>query len=115
MVVKSIVNYIKRRMGKDMDNNKNSNVVWIFFNCDQYRSTTSMNPFYNRTVYRKRDGRRLLWKKIKNECDKNRIIVPEDKMSDIRSMILEGNPEDANAYIQYGYIVEMLENQEQDK
>lgn len=89
-----------------MDNNK----VWIFFNCNEHNSWETMNPSYNNVVYRKREGRRLLWKKIKDELEKGSIQIPEEKMTDIRKAILEGNPTDPNEYIKYGYIAEMKEN-----
>ena len=93
--------------------NKSNNKVWIFFNCDEYDSWATMNPSYNNIVYRKREGRRLLWKKIKAEYKKNAIQMSVDRMTDIRSAIIDGNPTDANQYIKYGFIAEMLENSEE--
>ena len=84
-----------------------NNTSYVFFNCDEYKSVTTMNPLYNAQVYRKRSGRRALWRKIKDEVASGNIIV--DNMSQVRKLIMFEHPEDANDYITYGIIVPMQE------
>ena len=81
--------------------------AWMFFNCDNNFNWQSMNPTYNHIVYRKREGRRLLWKKIKTEAEAGRIQLNESYMTETRHMILEENPVDANTYINFGRILEI--------
>ena len=89
-----------------------SNAIWMFFNCDKEMSTESMTPLYNTEVYRKkRNGRRALWKKIKSEIADEKIIVNKDDMHDIREAIINGDPVDANEYMTYGLIVELIESE----
>lgn len=113
-MMKNIASEIKRRIiNKEMNmDNVNKGKVWIFFNCDEDKSWATMNPSYNNVIYRKREGRRLLWRKIKADYENNKIQISVDKMSEIRNDILAGRPTDANKYIKYGFIAEMLENQE---
>lgn len=106
--MKNVISEVRRRIA--MKNNKENTKVWIFFNCDEHCSWSTMNPSYNDIVYRKREGRRLLWKKIKDEYEKNNIQISVDRMSDVRSAVIEGNPTDANKYLKYGFIAEMQEN-----
>ena len=82
---------------------------YMFFNCDEQKSATSMNVKYNNVVYRCRNGRRALWKKIKEEIAAGRIFVDEQLRSTVRVHILEGNPEDINDFILYGNIVKLNE------
>ena len=98
---------------KDTDEKENDDmdydVMWMFFNCDENVSWGSMNPLYNSTVYRKRTGRRALWKKIKDEVAAGNIIISEDKMSDVRQAIIGGDPLVANEFMKYGFIVALDE------
>lgn len=84
-----------------------NNTSYVFFNCDEFKSVTTMNPLYNAQVFRKRSGRRALWRKIKDEVASGNIIV--DNMSQVRKLIMFEHPEDANDYITYGIIVPMQE------
>ena len=86
-----------------------SKSCYMFFNCDKQKSDSSMNVRYNNVVYRCRDGRRALWKKIKEEIAAGRIFVDEQLRSTVRVHILEGNPEDINDFILYGNIVKLNE------
>ena len=98
---------------KDTDEKENDDmdydVMWMFFNCDENVSWGSMNPLYNSTVYRKRTGRRALWKKIKDEVAAGNVIISEDKMSDVRQAIIGGDPLVANEFMKYGFIVALDE------
>lgn len=86
-----------------------SKSCYMFFNCDEQKSAASMNVKYNNVVYRCRDGRRALWKKIKEEVAAGRIFIDEQLLSIVRIHILEGNPEDINDLILYGNIVKLDE------
>ena len=94
---------------KDADEKENDDmdydVMWMFFNCDENVSWGSMNPLYNSTVYRKRTGRRALWRKIKNEVAVGNVIIAEEKMSEVRDAIIGGDPLVANEFMKYGFIV----------
>jgi len=84
-----------------------NNISYAFFNCDEFKSVTTMNPLYNAQVYRKRSGRRALWRKIKDEVASGNIVV--DDMHKVRRLIMFERPEDANDHITYGIIVPMEE------
>ena len=79
--------------------------AFIFFNCDENKSEPSMNIFYNRVVYRDlTTARKLLWKKIRDELDNERIFIDEKDMKSVREMILTGEPTDASELIRFGAI-----------
>lgn len=82
-----------------------SNYEYMFFNCDEWKSYASMNPGYNDTVYRKREGRRALWRHIKAQVEDGSIEIDEAMMPIVRNHILNGNPCDASDYITYGTIL----------
>lgn len=81
-----------------------NNVSYIFFNCDEWKSTQSMNIKYNDSVYRKRAGLRALWRKVKNELDNGNITIESNDIAKVRQYILSGEPWKANDFIVYGYI-----------
>ena len=93
---------------KEKDN-MDYDVMWMFFNCDEDVNWSSMNPFYNSTVYRKRTGRRALWRKIKDEVAAGNIIIAEEKMNDVRQAIIGGDPLVANECMKYGFIIALDE------
>ena len=83
----------------------NPKKAFVFFNCDDNKSEQSMNIFYNRIVYRDlTTARRLLWKKIRDELDGERIFIDEKDMSSVRKMILEDDPTEASEFIRFGAI-----------
>ena len=87
----------------------NNNVSWMFFNCDEWGTWASMNPLYNCYVYRKRTGRRALWKEIKKQVVEEKIEINEKDMPKVRNEILFGNPINATDYMTYGVIVDLEE------
>lgn len=92
-------------MGKPSNDATNA---YIFFNCDEWKSFSSMNIRYNDTVYKgSRDSRRLLWQKIKDELAAGAIQINENDMTKVRAAILSGDPTEANSLITYGNIVKM--------
>ena len=79
--------------------------AFVFFNCDENKSEASMNIFYNRIVYRDlTTARKLLWKKIREERDSEKIFIEDDDLATVRKMILEGEPTEASALIKFGAI-----------
>ena len=88
-----------------MDNN----VSWMFFNCDSYTTWASMNPLYNCYVYRKRAGRRALWREIKKQVREENILIDTKDMPKVRDEILFGNPVNATGYMTYGAIIDLEE------
>ena len=76
---------------------------YIFFNCDEGKNLNSMNIRYNNTIFGDTiAGRKALWDKVKAEASENKINILDAKM--VRADILEGEPTDATAKIQYGSI-----------
>ena len=88
-----------------MDNN----VSWMFFNCDEWTTWASMNPLYNCYVYRKRAGRRALWRKIKKQVKEENILIDTKDMLKVRNEILFGNAINATDYMTYGAIIDLKE------
>lgn len=79
--------------------------AFVFFNCDEQKSEQSMNIFYNGVVYRDlKTARQLLWKKIRDEIAAERVFVDDENISELRTMILEGDPTEASALIKFGAI-----------
>ena len=103
-ITKKITDGFKDADEKEKDN-MDYDVMWMFFNCDENVSWGSMNPLYNSTVYRKRTGRRALWRKIKNEVAAGNVIIAEEKISKVRDAIIGGDPLVANEFMKYGFIV----------
>lgn len=77
--------------------------AFIFFNCDEEKSRTSMNVFYNQEIYRDLKGaRKALLSKVEAEQAAGRIHIAD--MDAVQQAILTGEPTDASAFIQYGAI-----------
>ena len=77
--------------------------AYIFFNCDEEKSRTSMNVFYNQEIYRDLKGaRKALLSKVEAEQAAGRIHIAD--MDAVQQAILTGEPTDASALIQYGAI-----------
>lgn len=86
---------------------KKNRCAFEFYNCDADRTHSSMNPIYEKNVYRDtRDSRRKLWKRIKTECEMKNIAIKDSDMSQVRFNIMNGSPVDANKYMTYGVILQ---------
>lgn len=96
-----------RRKEKKTKSMMNEN--YMYLHCDAWESHASMNPCYDNRVYRKRAGRRAMWKALKQDIEDNVVEVDQKRLPDIREAILEGNPEDANEYILYAHILNLEE------
>lgn len=79
--------------------------VFVFFNCDENKSESSMNIFYNRAVYKDtKTSRKALLKKIFEESELNRVKISEENLKTVETLITEGDPEKASDLIQFGAI-----------
>ena len=64
-----------------------------------------MNIFYNHVVYKDTQAsRKLLWSRVKKERDEKRINIEEDKIDEIKRLILEDDPTKASDFMQFGAI-----------
>lgn len=83
---------------------KNSR-AFVFFNCDENKSESSMNIFYNHTIFKDmKTSRKFLLKKIKDEAVKKHIKIESEHFPTVEKLILEGDPTKASQYIQFGTI-----------
>ena len=65
-----------------------------------------MNIFYNHAVYKDvQASRKLLWSKIQNERNENRIQIAEDNLAEVKRIILEDeDPTKASDLMHFGAI-----------
>lgn len=83
-------------------------IAYIFFNCDDAKSHTSMNIFYNREIFRDTQvGRKALWKKVSSEIDAGHVKASDADCTAAKTAILEGNPAEAGQYLQFASIEEV--------
>ena len=82
---------------------------YMYLHCDEWDRWASMNPCYDNRIYRKRAGRRAMWKVLKDDIENDIVVVNNERLSDIRKAILYGNPEDANEHIVYAHILRLEE------
>lgn len=79
--------------------------AYVFFNCDQEKSQTSMNLFYNQEIYRDLKGsRKELLAKVEAEVAAGRVNIAPGQEEAVRKAILDGEPTAASAFLQYGTI-----------
>ena len=77
--------------------------AYIFFNCDEAKSQSSMNIFYNDVIFSDtKAGRKALLSKVEEEVAAGRVNVAD--MEAVTSAILDGEPTDASGKLQYGAI-----------
>ena len=77
--------------------------AYIFFNCDEAKSQSSMNIFYNDVIFSDtKAGRKALLSKVEEEVAAGRVNVAD--MEAVKSAILDGEPTDAAGKMQYGDI-----------
>ena len=80
--------------------------VYIFFNCNEEKETTSMNILHNHEVFgNASSGRKALWNKVQEEVKAGRVHLYDEEA--VKTAIIKGNPQDATEHMQYGYIAEM--------
>lgn len=79
--------------------------AYVFFNCDEEKSQTSMNIFYNQTIYNAtKKARKELLAKVEEEIAAGRVNVAEGKMDTVSKEILDGEPTKASKLLQFGAI-----------
>ena len=79
--------------------------AYVFFNCDEEKSQTSMNIFYNQTIYNAtKKARKELLAKVEEEVAAGRVNVAEGKMDTVSKEILDGEPTKASKFLQFGAI-----------
>ena len=79
--------------------------VFVFFNCDENKSESSMNIFYNHEVFKDtKTSRKALWKKVKEENLAERIKINANDFQEVETRILVGDPNAASELIKFGAI-----------
>lgn len=79
--------------------------VFVFFNCDENKSESSMNIFYNHEVFKDtKTSRKSLWKKVKEENLSERIKIDSEDFQEVETRILIGDPNAASELIKFGAI-----------
>ena len=79
--------------------------VYVFFNCDEEKSQTSMNVFYNSTFYGEtKKARKELAAKVEEELKEGRIQIAEENLAKVNAAIMEGDPSSIKDLITYGTI-----------
>ncbi|MBQ7475890.1 MAG: hypothetical protein IJT06_00675 [Selenomonadaceae bacterium] len=82
-----------------------SSRVFVFFNCDENKSVSSMNIFYNHVVYKDtKTSRKALWKKIKEESMAERVEISTEDIKEVEFLITEGDPVEASRFIKFGAV-----------
>lgn len=78
--------------------------VYVFFNCDEAKSKTTMNIFYNHEVFKDtKASRKALWTKVEEEVAAGRVQVDDAEAA--QKAILDGEPCDASQHLHFGEIV----------
>lgn len=79
--------------------------VFVFFNCDENKSESSMNIFYNHAVYKDtKTSRKALFKKVKEENLADRIKIDANDFAEVEKRIIDGDPDAASELIKFGAI-----------
>lgn len=79
--------------------------VFVFFNCDENKTESSMNIFYNNVTYKDtKISRKRLLNKIKSESLAGRVEISEENLPKVEDTIINGNPEDAGQFIKFGTV-----------
>lgn len=81
--------------------------VYVFFNCDEEKSETSMNIFYNNEVFKDTaTSRKALWAKIEGEVKDGKVQLADEAAA--KEAVLKGDPCAATEQIRYGAVKELL-------
>ena len=79
--------------------------AFVFFNCDEEKSQTSMNVFYNSTFYSEtKKARKELLAKVEEELKEGRIQIAEENKAKVFAAITDGEPDSIKDLITYGSI-----------
>ncbi len=83
-----------------------SKIAFVFFNCDENKSNSSMNIFFNQDIYRDlKTSRKELFTKVQREVADGRVFIEEIHHEDVKNAILNGDPTEATRWMKYGAIV----------
>ncbi len=64
-----------------------------------------MNPCVDNQCYIGSLGRKALWRAIKEDLETKAIEIVKEDREKVKDLILKGNPEEANHFIGYAYIL----------
>ena len=79
--------------------------IFVFFNCDENKTESSMNIFYNNVTYKDTTiSRNRLLNKILAENKAGRVQIAEENLKKVEEIIMKGNPVDAGKFIKYGAV-----------
>jgi len=80
--------------------------AFLFFNCDEEKSQTSMNVLYNQDVYKDTiASRKALWKKVEEELEAGRVHIADENVEAAKQAVLKGDPVEAGQFLQFGTIL----------
>ena len=81
--------------------------AYVFFNCDEEKSETSMNIFYNNEVFKDTaTSRKALWAKIEGEVKDGKVQLADEAAA--KEAVLKGDPCAATEQLRYGAVKELL-------
>ena len=81
--------------------------VYVFFNCDEEKSETSMNIFYNNEVFKDTvASRKALWAKVESEVAAGKVQIDDEAAT--KEAVLKGDPCNATQHLRYGAVKELL-------
>ena len=78
---------------------------FLYLHCGEHRTICSADVRCDNYLYSGGAGRKALWKVIKKDIEDGAIEVSGIPIPKLRLMILIGNPEEANDYIKYAFIL----------
>jgi len=81
------------------------NTNFLYLHCDEHRTNSSMDVVCDNYLYSGVAGLKALWRAIKRDIEDGVIKVSGIPIPKLRLMILIGNPEEANNYIKYAFIL----------
>lgn len=81
------------------------NTNFLYLHCDEHKTICSMDVRCDNYLYSGATGLKALWRAIKKDIEGGAIEVSGIPIPKLRLMILIGNPEEANDYIKYAFIL----------
>lgn len=81
------------------------NTNFLYLHCDEHKSVSFMDVRRDNYLYSGVTGLKALWRAIKKDIEDGAIEVSGIPIPKLRLMILIGNPEEANEYIKYAFIL----------
>lgn len=78
---------------------------FMYLHCDEYKSVSSIYVQCDNYLYSGATGQKALWRAIKKDIENGFIEVSGIPIPKLRLMILICNPEEANEYIKYAFIL----------